>query len=223
MPGAGIVLTGNVREVTQLDPPRAGGLRTVLDVRAASVVEGDDPVADATDGSGAYRLEDVEPAPLVWVGVGSFEAVIDSVYMDTLQAIDPTDSPDDLVAVPRSLMQELAVTAFSSNPIELDPLAGHLVVRFVDPTGNALSDVTLLNPPASDTTRVAYDSGVAAYLETAEATSVRGVAVVMNFPAVRYPGAGLELVATLNDELYTVGVQVAADSVSVVDVIIDER
>lgn len=224
MPGAGIVLAGNVRQVTQLDPPLSQAVPVVLEVRAPSAVDGADAIADQTDAAGAYRLEDVAQAANVWVGVGTFEEPLtDTFYMDTLQAVDPTGSPDDLVVMPRSTMQELAASAFSIDPIELDPAGAHLVVRFVDPSGTALPEVVVINPPVSNATRIAYDSGVNAYSEVSEATGVRGVAVIVNYPTVRYPGAGLQLIATLNDEDYVVDVQVAADSVSVVTAVIDPR
>jgi hypothetical protein len=226
MPGEGIVLAGNVQQVTQLDPPAAGNISGAVEVRAPSAAANVSWVSEETDVSGAYRLEDVERALTVWVGVGAFEdPTADSFYMDTLQGVDPGETPDDLVIVPRNTLLDLAAQAFLNDPVELDPTAAHVFVRFVDPDGISLSDVAIINPPVlpQQPTRIAYDVGIGAYSDTVETTDVRGAAVIVNYPTVPYPGVTLELVATLNDLEYSVDVQVAANSVTVVTAVITER
>jgi len=223
MPGKGIVLAGNVRQVTQLDPPTDGNISGAVEVRAASAAENGEAVSDETDALGAYRLEDVEQALTVWVGVGAFEAGADGFYMDTLQGVRPGDTPDDLVIVPREMLVDLAAQSFVVTTVEaLDPGAAHVFVRFVDQTGASLPNVAIVNPPVlpQQPTRIAYDVGVGAYSDAVETTDVRGAAVIVNYPTVPYPGATLELIATLNDEEYAVDVQVAANSVSVVTAVI---
>jgi hypothetical protein len=226
MPGAGIVLAGNVRQATQLDLVPGGNDTTAISgtvlVRAENVVDNEDPVSGETDLGGPYRLEDVRSAPTVWVAVGDFEnAAADSQYMDTLQGIDPTRSPDDLVVVPRSLLVDLAAAAFTDGAVELDPNAAHVVVRFVDPTGASIPDVALINPTGTPAS-IAYDAGVGVYSDIFDATDARGVAVIVNYPTLAYPGAALQLVASLNTNQYRVDIQVAADAVTVVTAVITE-
>lgn len=222
MPGAGIVLAGNVREVTQLDPVQRGGAVGLLEVRAPSAAEGADPVSDEMDASGAYRLEEVEQSLPVWVGVGTFDGLnVDSFYMDTLQALDPSVSPDDVVVVPRISVQELVSAAFTATPLEVNPAAAQIFVRFVEPDGTPIPGVEVVNPPVTDTSRIAYDSGPGEYSDSFLATEERGVAVIANYAAVPYPGATLELIARLGEDEYAVDVQVAANSISVVTAIIE--
>ncbi len=221
MPSASLVLAGNVRQITAIDPVQTASISGFLDVRAESATTDADPVSTETDAGGGYRLEGVRQATPVWVGVGAFEDGPDDLYMDTLQAVAPEQSSDDLVVAPRSLMADLVSTSFTVNPIELDPSAAHVVVRFVDDSDVPLSGVAVIYPP-STLASVAYDSGDGLYLDSFDETDERGVAVIVNVPAAPYPGVTLTLLAELNDVTHDVAVTIASDSVSVVTAVITD-
>jgi hypothetical protein len=142
--------------------------------------------------------------------------------MDTLQAADTTQSRVvDLFVVRRDLMLELVRTGFlTTGPVELVPDRAAIVVRFVDERDVPAAGVRITIPdPIQFST--AYDAGDI-YSDSQDATSARGMAIVLNLPAASYPGSATSIVADLNGEQFTTNLLIAQGAVTVVTAVIPD-
>jgi hypothetical protein len=219
MPGAAAgTLAGTVREVATSDLVSSQSLQGAVEVRAPSA-DGDGVVAE-TGLDGMFRLDDIEQGETVWVGVGAFDDPPSEPFMDTLQAVDSIRSNVvDLLVFRRDLMRELASVAFLNQPIELDPAAAHIVMRFIGEDRAPLVGVHITFP---DPTLIstAYDLGDDTYSDAQDETSTRGVVVLLNLPAARFPGVSTGIAADIDGKPFTTRLQIAAGAVTVVTAIV---
>jgi hypothetical protein len=217
----GGTLAGTVAEVSSSDLLTTTSLLDPVEVRAPNATANEDDVTGVPGPGGVYRLDGVRQSALVWVGVGAFQDPPVEPYMDTLQAADTTQSRVvDLFVVRRDLMRELAITAFLMNTVDLDPARAAIVIRFVDERGAPAAGVRITIPdPAMFST--AYDAGDI-YSDSLEATSERGMAILLNLPAAAYPGSATSIVADVSGEPLTTNLLIAQGAVTVVTAVIPD-
>lgn len=214
----GGTLAGNVLDVPLEDLAPAASVGGGVEVRAPSAAANADAITSAVGVGGMFRLDGIRQNTVVWVGVGAFATPPAGPFIDTIQAIDSTRSDFvDLLVIRRDVMSKLAA-GFVTNPVELDPASAHIIVRFVDERRAPVPGVTVTFP---EVISVAYDIGDT-YIDTAEATSLRGVAVLMNLAAPRYPGGPTSIVAAVGDEELTANLLIAQGAVTVVTAVIPD-
>jgi hypothetical protein len=222
MPGAGEgTLVGSVRQVAASDLTSTVSLQGDVEVRGPSAdPSADEPLVAQPASDGTYRLEGVEIGKVVWVGVGAFADPPSGSFIDTLQAVDSTQSGFiNLLVVPRDVLTDVAAASFINNPIELDPTLAQVVLRFVDVDGLALEGVAIQFPPP-DQIPTAYDAGDI-YTDAVDATSTRGTALLANLNAPPYPGGSSTIVANLDGATFTTEIQIARGAVTVVSAVIE--
>jgi hypothetical protein len=222
MPGPGEgTLVGTVQQVATSDLTSTVSLQGDVEVRSPSPdPSADEPLVAEPARDGTYRLEGVEVAKVVWVGVGAFLAPPGGEFIDTLQAVDSTRSGFvNLLVVRRDVLTDVASASFLNNPIELDPTRAQVVIHFVDPDGLALDGVQIQFPPP-DQVPTAYDAGDI-YTDAVDATSERGMALLANLNAPPYPGGSSTVVANLDGASFTTQIQVASGALTVVSAVIE--
>jgi hypothetical protein len=214
-PGVG-TLAGSVRAVVEPDLSASRNLDQILEVHAAGANE--DEVVAETTASGTFRLEGVQPIPLLWVGVGPFDDSLTGTFMNTLQPVDASVASNlELLVARRSVMDQVAQT-FMSNP-ELDPDAGHIIVRFVNESGIGVGGVSITFPEP-EPVAIGYDAGDIYSDQTLE-TATRGTVVLLNLPAAAYPGGLTSVVAESSLEPIDLNFRVASGSVTIATVQVD--
>jgi hypothetical protein len=221
MPGAAPgTLAGTVQELLTADLVSARSLEGSVDVRAPDDEASDDGVSTRTGQGGMFRLDGIQQSATVWVEVGAFADPPAEPFMDTLQAVDSLrDSVVDLLVVRRDLMRDVALESFLFDQVELDPAGAHIVIRFVrqDRT-TPLDGVHIAFPPPSDVS-TAYDAGDI-YSDALDATSTRGMAVLFNLSAAKYPGSPINIVAEIDGEQFGTELRIAAGAVTLVTAVI---
>ncbi|MEY4545999.1 MAG: hypothetical protein RL685_2194 [Pseudomonadota bacterium] len=216
--GAGSgTLVGNIDAVVDTDLSTSPDLGAVVKVRAAGEVLEQVSVDAALDG--AFRLEGVDRNPSLWVGVGRFSNDPTNIFVDTLQRVNGQRSvPVELLVMRRPVLEQMVETGFLSNPLELSPTGGHVILRFLDGDRQGIVGVTLLSPAPEDT-NVAYDVGDTFSDQTTE-TAARGTMVLVNLPTTQYPGTATTVTATVNGLRRDVDVRTAAGAVTLVTTVI---
>lgn len=216
--GAGSgTLTGDVDAVVDTDLSTSPDLGAVVKVRAAGEVAEQVSVDAALDGS--FRLERVDRNLSLWVGVGSFSNDPSSIFVDTLQRVNgQASAPLELLVMRRPVLDQMVETGFLSNPLELSPTGGHVILRFLDGDRQGIAGVTLLSPAPEDT-NVAYDVGDTFSDQTTE-TAARGTMVLVNLSTIAYPGTATTVAATVNGLRRDVDVRTAAGAVTLVTTVI---
>ncbi len=209
-------LAGSVRVVVEPDLSASRNLDQILEVHAAGSSE--DEVVSETTATGIFRLEGIQPNPVLWVGVGPFDDSVTGTFMNTLQPVDASVANSlELLVVRRSVMEQVAQT-FLNNP-ELDPDAGHVIVRFVNASGIGITGVTITFPEP-DPVAIGYDAGDI-YSDQALETATRGTVLLLNLPAAEYPGGLTSVVADSSVDLFDLNLRVASGSVTIATVQVD--
>jgi len=219
-PSAG-TLTGNILELYTSDLRTTQGFSSgEVEVRAPDT-EGDGTVTTTPEANGSYRLEDVQVGAAVWVGVGAFEAPPEEPYIDTLQAVNTSQSASaNLFVMRRDVLRDVAANAFITNPLELDPDGAHVVVRFVTSGGVPIEGVTVIYPSPGDVA-VAYDAGDT-YSDALDETSTRGTALLMNLSAPPYPGRTETLVAELDGRQFNAQIQLSRSAITILSAVVPD-
>lgn len=223
MPSPGVgTLAGTVLELASPDLQTRQNLLGGVEVRAAAATgTRDEPVSDETGVGGSFRLENIATARVTWVGVGDFASPPAEPYMDTLQAVDTTSG--DLVSLlvaRRDAMRDAVSFAFMGDDVELDPALAHIAIRFVRASGAPISDVHVAFPPPEQAP-TAYDAGDA-FSSVLDATGDRGMALLVNLQAARYPGSATSVVAELDDLQFRAELQIAAGALTIVSAVVPE-
>jgi hypothetical protein len=213
-PGDG-TLAGTVREILSSDLGSSQSLQGQVEVRVS------EDLTTETGAGGMFRLDGIERGATLWVGVGNFEDPPAEPFIDTLQAVDSARSNVvDLLVIRRDVLRDVAAQSFLNGTVELDPARAHIVLRFVEEGGTPLEGVRLTLPdPAQVST--AYDNGDG-YSDALEATSTRGMVVLLNHAAARYPGTPTGIVAELDDQQFTTELRIAAGAVTVVTAVVPD-
>jgi len=220
MPGADGELSGSVLEIVSQDLVTSQSLRGEVEVRAPSP-EGSGDVVAQPGADGFYRLEGVERAAGIWVGVGTFSDPPAEPFIDTLQAVDSGRSGfTNLVVVRRDTLRDLAASSFINQPAELAPEAAHIVLQFVNGASQPVEGVQVTFPAPEDVS-TAYDAGDT-YSDALPQTSTRGMAVLLNLDAPPWPGSALGIVAQIDGEQLSAQVQVARGAVTVVTAVVPD-
>lgn len=215
-PPAG-TLAGSVNMIIEPDL-RQGPLDGDVQVRASG--PGGGLVSVAADSGGSFRLEGVDPSPLLWVGVEGLSEEAQGLFMHTLQALDGTlEEFVELVVMRRSVMQPLVQSSFLGTPVELDPQRGHAIISFVTPNGQPVGGVQVL-VPGDASARVAYDAGDI-YSDLTLETSSRGAVAIVNAAAAEFPGNVVPVTADLRGQELDLNVRFARDGVTVIEVEIE--
>lgn len=217
-PGVGVLL-GTVITIVEPDLSRSGGPEIPLEIRARSGTGADIVGTSAADGS--FRLDGVPSDEALWAAVGTFtDPGTPGLFMDTLQIVDAASAQAvELSAMRRSVMDQIAVSSFLNEPIELDPARGHAIIRFVDEGGNPVPDLRVVFPTL-DSADIAYDAGEI-YSETLSETSTRGTVALFNLVAPEYPGGVANVVveiASPTPRQFSPSVRVASAAVTVLTV-----
>ena len=223
MPPAGVgTLAGTVLELSASDLQTRQSLLGGVEVRAARAGgPSDDPVSDETDASGTFRLEGVATARVTWVGVGDFASPPVEPYMDTLQAVDATSGDFvSLLVARRDAVRDAVAVAFMGEGVELDPALAHIAIRFVRASGAPIPDVHI-EFPRVDQVPTAYDAGDA-FSSALNATSDRGMALLVNMQAAPYPGSTTSVIAALDDRQFGAELQIAAGALTIVSAVVPE-
>jgi hypothetical protein len=216
--GAGTgTLVGDVDAVVEPDLTSAE-VNQVVTVRAAGQSEAQVSVDAELDGS--FVLAGVERNVALWVGAGTFSDDPASLFMDTLQLANAQRGlPVDLLVMRRPVFDQIVQAAFTSNPVELSPDQGHVILRFQDPNRRGISGISLVNP-APEATSVAYDLGDT-FSDLVTETAARGTMVLINLPATAYPGTATTVTTTNVDGLRRdVDVRTAAGAVTLITTVI---
>jgi hypothetical protein len=196
---------------TDLGTP--AGLDDSVEVRAAGATQSEVSVETETDGS--YRLEGVLPDAELWVAAGTFQNPPAPPFFDTLQVVNATLGDFvNLLVMRDSVMNDIAQISFTDTPINVDPTRGHAILSFFDTDDTALTGVRVVDPTLDDAA-IAYDAGDV-YSDQLDETANRGTVVLMNMPAVAYPGALISVTVTLNDVSYSTPVRIARGAVTIV-------
>lgn len=221
-PGAG-TLAGTVLELTAADLQTRQNLSASVQVWAPRAGgPASNPVVDLVGTGGAFRLEGVLGSSVTWVGTGNYETPASEPYMQTLQAVDATkDEFVNLLVARRQVVRDSVTVAFMGEGIEFDPTLAHLAVRFVRSNGVALPDVHISVPPATQVP-TAYDAGDI-FTSAIDATSERGMALLVNMPAAPYPGITTSVVAELDDQQFSAQVQIVSGALTVVSAVVPDE
>jgi hypothetical protein len=221
MSGAGGgTLAGTVREVFTNDLLTSRSLEGVVEVRAPNDLASG-LVTTQTGAAGMFRLDGVQQAATIWVAAGAFADPIVEPFIDTLQAVDSErDSVVDLLVLRRDLLSDLTAAAFLINRVDFDPEGAHAVIQFVGQDRAPLEGVQVLFPDRT-LASIAYDTGEI-YGDATDATSTRGMAVLLNMSAPLYPGAPSVVVADRDGLQVSTAIQIAARAVTVATVVIED-
>jgi hypothetical protein len=220
MPDADGELSGSVLEIVSQDLVTSQSLRGEVEVRAPSAEGGGDVVAEP-GADGFYRLDGVERAAAIWVGVGNFSDPPAEPFIDTLQAVDSGRSGfTNLVVVRRETLRELAASSFINQPAQLVADRAHIVLQFVNGASQPVEGVQVTFPAAEDVS-TAYDAGDT-YSDALPETSTRGMAVLLNLAAEPWPGNALGIVAQIDGEQLSAQVQIARGAVTVVTAVVPD-
>lgn len=220
MPGADGELSGSVLEIVSQDLVTTQSLSGEVEVRALNADGSGDVVAEP-GADGSYRLEGVERAAAIWVGVGNFADPPAEPFIDTLQAVDSGRSGfTDLLVVRRDTLRELAATSFINQLVQLAPEGAHIVLQFVNGASQPVEGVQVTFPAAEDVS-TAYDAGDT-YSDALPETSTRGMAVLLNLTAPPWPGTPLGIVAQLDGQQLSAQVQIARGAVTVVTAVVPD-
>jgi hypothetical protein len=223
MPGPGVgSLAGTVLELAASDLQTRRNLLAGVQVRAAAASgPSTEPVIDETDVNGAFRLDGIAVARGTWVGVGAFASPPVEPYMDTLQAVDATnDQLVNLLVARRDAVRDAVAVGFMGEGVELDPARAHVAIRFVRASGVPIPDVHIAFP-TFDQVPTAYDAGDA-FNSAVDATSDRGMALLVNIQAPPYPGGVTSIVAELDDQRLSAELQIAAGALTVVSAVVPD-
>jgi hypothetical protein len=225
MPGAGAgTLAGTVREVFRDDLLSSRSLEGSVEVRAPNE-RASGVVTAQTGADGTFRLDGIQQADPVWVAAGAFADPPVQPFIDTLQAVDSErENVVELRVLRRDLLRDLTAAAFLMNPIEFDSAAAHAVLRFVRQDRTPLEGVQITFP-APSLADIAYDTGETygdGTDDVTDATSTRGMAVLLNMSAAPYPGSVTSIVADVDGLQVSTEIQIAAGAVTVATVVIDE-
>jgi hypothetical protein len=194
MPPPLTTLQGSVRMIVEPDLSGSDPPNAPVEIHARGA---DDTVVVGTPaGDGGFSMAGVVAQGETWVGVGAFNELLGNPFMDTYQAVDSAAGRAVALAVTRrSVMEEIAQTAFLNSPQLLEPRRGHAILSFVDELGAPVDGVTVTFPTPDDAS-IAYDAGDV-YSDALTETSVRGTVVLLNLAAAPYPGSVTSIVATL--------------------------
>lgn len=189
-PGTGALL-GTITPIVEPDLSRSGVPEIPLEIRVPSGTGTDVVGTSGTDGS--FRLDGVPSDDALWAAVGTFTALGTEPFLDTLQVVDSAAGQAvELLVMRRSVMEELTISSFLNEPVELDPARGHAFIRFVDEVGNPVPGLSLVFPTI-ESADIAYDAGDI-YSDAASETSTRGTIALLNLVAPDYPGGVANLV-----------------------------
>jgi hypothetical protein len=220
MPGSGAgTLAGSVQQVVTQDLLSSQSLRGSVQVRAPSPAANADDIIAETGSDGMFRLDGVLQNNVLWVGVGAFADPPGGDFVDTLQAVDSTQGNFvDLLVVRRDLLIELAAAAYLNSPVDFNPEAAHLIIRFVAEGGGPIQGVHITFPDP-DTISTAYDAGDT-YSDELDTTSTRGTAILLNMSAPGFPGGATSIYADVDGEQFMTQVQIAAAGVTIVTAVV---
>lgn len=142
--------------------------------------------ATGTFATGQWSVSGAEATGPLWADL---HATVDAQdALDTLQIIEGTASTADLVFAARSSF-DAVVTGLSSVQ-SLNPDRAQIVLRFVNGSGQPVSGVVVTQPSGT----IAYDAG-SSYTDQKGApfgaTQQRGMAIILNYTAVSFPGGPL--------------------------------
>lgn len=192
-PGAGVLL-GTVSTIVELDLSRSGRPEVPLEIRVPSGTGTD--VVGSSGADGSFRLDGVPSDEALWAAVGTFTDIDVQPFIDTLQIVDSAAGEAvELVAMRRSVMEELSISSFLNEPVELDLARGHALIRFVDADGEPVPGLSLVFP-TSDSADIAFDTGDI-YSDGVTETSTRGTIALLNLIAPAYPGGSSNVVVEL--------------------------
>ena len=209
-------LVGNIDAVVEPDLTSAD-VGAVVKVRAAGQIEEQVSVDAQLDGS--FVLAGVEREPRLWVGVGTFENDPSSQFMDTLQlANGQRAEPVDLLVMRRPVLEQIVQAGFTSNPVEISPAQGHVILRFLDGDEQGIPGVTLVAPDPAETS-VTYDLGDT-FSDLSTETAARGTMVLLNLPATAYPGRATTVTTTVNGLRRDIDVRTAVGAVTLITTVI---
>lgn len=198
-PGAGALL-GTVSTIVELDLSRSGRPEVPLEIRVPSGTGTE--IVGTSGADGSFRLDGVPSDEALWVAVGTFTDTDVQPFMDTLQIVDSAAGEAvELVAMRRSVMEELSINSFLNEPVELELARGHALIQFIDEDGEPVPGLRLVFP-TSDSADIAFDLG-AIYNDGLTETSARGTIALVNLVAPAYPG-GLSNVVVETGEAPTV-------------------
>jgi hypothetical protein len=216
-------LGGTVFEIVATDLQTRQNLSGQVEVRAPSASGGAaDPVIANTDSSGNFRLDGILASPVTWVGAGNFRNPPIEPYMDTLQAVDATSGQFvNLAVARRDAVRDAVSIAFMGDSLDFDPGLAHLALRFVRSNGVPIAGVHI-SVPSPEQVPTAYDAGDA-FTSALEATSERGMALLVNMPAAAYPGVITTVVAELDGVQLSLEVQLAAGALTNVSAVVPEQ
>jgi hypothetical protein len=207
-------LAGSVQMIVDTDLAAPTSLDSSVEIRTAGATQSEVSVETGADGS--YRLEGVLPNTELWVAVGTFQTPPVGPFLDTLQVVDATVGDFlNLLVMRESVMNDIAEVSFSSSVVEVDPARGHAILSFFDEDGASLAGVRVVDPTPADAA-IAYDAGDV-YSDQLDETANRGAVVLMNLPAVAYPGALINVTVTLDGLSYSTPVRIARGAVTVVN------
>jgi hypothetical protein len=180
-----------------------------------------DQVSTTSEPNGDFVLAGVVQRSNLWVGVGPFNGDTNSTFMDTLQVVDSTsNTSSSLLVMRRPPFQQLVGASFVANPVEIDPLRGHVILRFVNAQRQGIAGVSLMVPDATST-NVAYDIGDLIYSDTQTETGTRGTLVLVNLSTSAYPGNATTITAQVRGARRDVDVHIAAGAVTFVTAVIE--
>jgi len=206
-------LAGSVRTIIEPDLLSDSGLDGSVEIRAAGATQNE--ISTESELDGTYRLDGVLPSTELWVAVGAFQTPPAPPFMDTLQVVDATMAGFvDLLVMRQSVMDDIAQVSFMNDPLELDPLRGHVILSFIDQNGAPVSGVQVVEP-GIDEAAIAYDAGDV-YSDQLEETASRGTVVLVNMSAPAYPGGLISVSVTLDGVSYSTPIRTAAGAVTVV-------
>lgn len=215
--GAGSgTLVGSIDAVVEPDLSSAD-VGAVVKVRAAGQTQ--EQVTVDAEPDGTFVLQGVERNPSLWVGVGTFEDDPASLFMDTLQLADGQRAqPVDLLVMRRPVFEQLVQAGFTSNPVEISPAQGHVILRFLDAGRQGIPGVTLVTPEPAETS-VTYDLGDT-FSDLSTETAARGTMVLLNLPAAAYPGSATTVTTTVNGLRRDIDVRTAIGAVTLITTVV---
>lgn len=160
----------------------------------------------------SYSLENANVGRDVWADLQPLSTVLDVPATIENVSTDVLDRTVPLYFARTAVMEAIAQNL--ELPVELDPTKAQAILFFVDDAGAGVSGYQVTAHPGEV---AAYDVGGGLFQENASATAQNGEVIVLNAPAVQFPGSVVQISYT-GATTGTKDIKIAQGAVSLVTI-----
>lgn len=188
-----------------LTQPYLGVAEVMVEAQAGGFIQA------LSDSEGRFELEGVSSRAGAWAGArveGSGD------FLGTWQPVDALEFPQQNLSLYRRSGLELNLAVANTASV-LDPLAGHILVRFIDAqSGFPKLGVGFVATAGAEL--ILFDDGNVLSANVAT-TGSQGYALLVNIPVAPYPGQLVPLSVDDGSQVVPIEARVARDSITLFD------